>query len=102
MAKSTHPPVRTFPAYPVSPRLPVDESTALSPEQIPKIEPAELELPTEVETAEALGLGLHELSDEIIEEERQHHPDVQGDDEGGAGLTALAEEFDRRITGGSR
>lgn len=115
MAKSSHSPAPisstpsapqtstgTFPAYPVSPRVPVDESAALSPDQIPLVESTELDLPTDVETAEALGLGLQELSDEISEEESQRHPDVQGDDESGSGLAALAEEFDRRITGNSR
>ena len=92
---------RRFPAYPVSPRVPVDESPALNEDQIPPTEAEERALPSDVETAEALGVGQQELSDEIREEERQRHSDAQGDVEH-AGLAALAEEFDRRIAGGSR
>ena len=90
---------RHFPGYPISPRVATDESPALSPEQIPQTEVKDLDLPNDVETAEALGLGLQELSDEISEEERQHHPDQQGDVEH---ATGLAEELDRRIAGNSR
>lgn len=90
---------KQFPGYPISPRVAADESPALSPEQIPLTQMDEMELPNDVETAEALGLGRQELSDEITEEERQHHPDQQGDVEH---ATGLAEELDRRIAGNSR
>ena len=90
---------RHFPGYPISPRVPVDESTALSPEQIPLTELDEQDLPSDAEAAEALGLGRQELSDDISEEERQRHPDQQGDVER---ATGLAEEFDRRISGKTR
>ena len=88
-----------FPGYPISPRVAADESPALSPEQIPLTELEEMDLPNDVETAEALGLGLQELSDEISEEELQHHSDQQGEVEH---ATGLAEELERRIAGGSR
>ena len=90
---------RQFPGYPISRRVAADESPALSPEQIPLTDMEELDLPNDAETAEALGLGRQELSDEIIEEERQRHPDQQGEVEH---ATGLAEELDRRITGSSR
>ena len=91
--------IKKFPGYPTSPRMVADESPALSPEQIPQTEMEEMDLPNDVETAEALGLGLQELSDEISEEERQHHPEQQGEVEH---ETGLAEELDRRIAGRSR
>lgn len=90
---------KQFPGYPISPRVATDKSPALSPQQIPLTEMEELELPNDAETAEALGLGRQELSDEISEEERQHHPDQQGEVEH---ETGLAEELDRRIAGSSR
>jgi hypothetical protein len=74
----------------------------LSADQIPPIDAEERALPSDVEAAEALGIDQQELSDEIREEERQRHPDAQGDVESATGLAALAEEFDRRIAGGSR
>lgn len=92
---------RPYPAYPVSPRIPMDESAALTSDQIPPTEPGERALPSDAEAAEALGVGKQELSEEIREEERQRHPAAQAEVER-AGLAALAEEFDRRIAGGSR
>ena len=82
----------------MSSRVEVDASPALLPEQIPQTELEEMDIPNDAETAEALGLGLQELSDEISEEERQHHPDQQGEVEH---TTGLAEELDRRIAGSS-
>lgn len=92
---------RPYPAYPVSAGTSADDREALAPDQIPLADAAEFALPSDAEAAEALGVGQRELSDEIREEERQRHPDAQADDERG-GLAALAEEFDRRIAGGSR
>lgn len=92
---------RPYPAYPVSARTPVDESAALTPDQIPSLDAEDRALPSDAEAAEALGVGQHELSDEIREEERQRNPGAEADVER-AGLAALAEEFDRRVAGGSR
>lgn len=89
------------PGYPVS--VPDgDEPSMLSPEQIPVADSEDRALPSDVEVAEALGVDAHELSDEIRDVERQRHADVQGDVEHTAGLTALADEFDRRMAEGSR
>ena len=90
----------SFPAYPVSSPVSGDDSPALSPQRIPVEEAVDMALPTEAETAEALGLGASDLREEILEEEHQRHADSPGDEDDTAGLQVLADEFHRRISGG--
>lgn len=92
----------SFPDYPVSPRIPVNESPQLSPRQIPLVEDADGDLPTDTEVAEALGIGASELHADIQDEERQRHPDVHGEDEDAASVAAVADEFHHRLSGGRR
>lgn len=92
-----------YPDYPVSPRIPADESPQLTPQQIPLVEDADADLPTDMEVAEALGIDESELHEDIQDEERQRHPDVHGDDEDAASVAAVADEFHHRLSGsGSR
>jgi len=60
---------------------PSSHAHALSPGQISLIEPGDLALPSDSEAAEALGMQLGQLSDEIRDEERQRHPEVPMNDE---------------------
>ena len=92
----------TFPAYPVSRRVPADESPALSPDQIPVGDEADADLPNAVEAAEALGRDERDLHADIRDEEQQRHPDAHDEDDSAASREAVADEFHYRLSGGRR
>lgn len=85
--------------YPESAHRGDDASRPLAPQQIPLIEDADGDLPSDMEVAEALGLDEDELHHDIQDEERQRHPDVHGDDEDAASVAAVADEFHHRLSG---
>ena len=80
----------------------IEKSPALSPEQIPQVEASDLEIPNDLETAEALGVDTQELHDEILIEELQRHPTAHGDEEDMKSLEGVADELHRRLSGNPR
>jgi hypothetical protein len=75
-----------------------DDSIQLSAEQIPVLEASDLDIPSEIESAEALGFDENELHAEIRSEELQRHPDAHDDDDLRS-LEGLAGELHRRLSG---
>jgi hypothetical protein len=82
--------------------LNVDRSTSsiqLSAEQIPVLEARDVDIPSAIESAEALGFDEIELQDEIRSEELQRHPDAHDNEDDLKGLEGLTRELHRRLSG---
>ena len=71
----------------------------LSAEQIPVLEASDLDIPSEIECAEALGFDKNQLHDQIRSEELQRHPDAHDNEEDLRSLEGLTGELHRRLSG---